>query len=140
MKTPISPASEAPRARAERPGRPSVLSLASFRSFASLPSLPSLRSLGDGVVSLLTLPLTRVVMIFVVGFVAGMVWQSSNVRGTIAGWSPYLEWLGPPAANASYDRIRADLVAARQNLDRLGSDLSRLEAQGANVPRRRTDR
>jgi hypothetical protein len=48
--------------------------------------------------------------------------------------------LAPPAASASYDRVRADLVAARQSLEKLGNDISRLEAQGANVPRRRADR
>jgi hypothetical protein len=91
---------------------------------------------------LLSFPYARVVMIFVVGFAAGVGWHSygSAVRTTIASWSPYLGWLAPPAASASYERIRADLVAARQSLDKLGSDISRLEAQGANVPRRRADR
>jgi len=91
---------------------------------------------------LLSFPYARVAMIFVVGFAAGVVWQSygSGVRTTIAGWSPYLGWLAPPAASASYQRMRADLVAARQSLDKLGNDISRLEAQGANVPRRRADR
>jgi hypothetical protein len=92
--------------------------------------------------NLLSLPYARVVMIFAVGFAAGIVWQSYGraVRTTIASWSPHLGWLAPPAASASYDRIRADLVTARQSLDKLGNDISRLEAQGANVPRRRADR
>ena len=91
---------------------------------------------------LLSFAFARVLMIFVVGFAAGVVWQSygSAVRTAIASSSPYLGWLAPPAASASYDRIRADLVAARQSLDKLGNDISRLEAQGANVPRRRADR
>jgi len=91
---------------------------------------------------LLSFPYARVAMIFVVGFAAGAVWQSygSGVRATIAGWSPYLGWLAPPAASASYQRMRADLVAARQSLDKLGNDISRLEAQGGNVQRRRADR
>jgi hypothetical protein len=54
-------------------------------------------------------------------------------------WHSY-GWLAPRAASASYDRIRADLVATRQSLDKLGNDISRLEAQGANMPRRRADR
>jgi hypothetical protein len=111
---------------------------------------PSLRSLVLNVISrvllwfdkLLSFSYARVVMICVVSFVAGVVWQSYSgaVRTTIASWSPYLGWLAPPAATASYDRIRADLVAARQSLEKLGNDISRLEAQGANVPRRRADR
>jgi hypothetical protein len=76
---------------------------------------------------LLPFPYARVVMIFVVGFAAGVVWHSYG-------------WLAPRAASASYDRIRADLVATRQSLDKLGNDISRLEAQGANMPRRRADR
>ena len=95
---------------------------------------------------LLSFRYARVLMIFVVGFAAGVVWQSygSAARTTIAGWSPYLGWLAPSGASASYNRIRADLAAARQNLrqslDKLDNDISRLEAQGANVPRRRADR
>jgi hypothetical protein len=82
----------------------------------------------------------RIVMICVVSFAAGVVWQSYSgaARATIASWSPYLGWLGPPAT--SYDRIRADLVAARQSLEKLGNDISRLESQSPNVPRRRADR
>jgi len=81
-------------------------------------------------------------MIFVVGFVAGIAWQSYGgaMRKTIAGWSTHLAWLAPPAASASYDRMRADLVAARQSLDKLSSDISRLEAQSGDVPRRRAAR
>ena len=88
---------------------------------------------------LLSLPYARVVMIFVVGFAAGVVWHSYG--SALRSWSPYLGWLAPPAAaSASYDRIRADLVAARQSLDKLSNDISRLEVQGANVPRRKADR
>jgi hypothetical protein len=111
---------------------------------------PSLRALVQNLIvrarlwldRLLSFPYARVVMIFVVGFAAGIVWQSygSAARTTVASWSPLLGWLAPPAASASYERIRADFAAARQSLDKLGSDISRLEAQGANVPRRRVDR
>ena len=76
---------------------------------------------------LLSFPYARVVMIFVAGFAAGVVWHSYG-------------WLAPRAASASYDRIRADLVAARQSLDKLGNDISRLEAQSVDVPRRRAAR
>jgi hypothetical protein len=111
---------------------------------------PSLRALVQNLIvrarlwldKLLSFPYVRVAMIFVVGFAAGVVWQSygSAARKAVASWTPYLGWLAPPAASASYDRIRADLVAARQSLDKLGNDVSRLEAQGANMPRRRADR
>jgi hypothetical protein len=111
---------------------------------------PSLRALIQNLITrvrlwlgkLVSFPFVRVLVIFVVGFAAGVVWQSYGgpVRKTIASWSPYLGWLAPPSASASYERIRADLVAARQSLDRLGTDISRLEAQSADVPRRRTAR
>ena len=87
-------------------------------------------------------PYARVVLIFVVGFIVGIAWHSYSgpMRRTIAGWSTYLAWVGPPAASASYDRMRADLVTARQGLDKLGSDLNRLEAQSADGARRRPAR
>jgi hypothetical protein len=124
----------------------------SAKGRAARSNKPSLRALVQNLIlkvrlwidKLLSFPYARVVMIFVVGFAAGVVWQSygSAVRATIASSSPYLSWLAPPAV--SYDRIRADLAATRQSLrqslDKLGNDISRLEAQGANVPRRRADR
>jgi len=122
----------------------------SAKSRAARSNKPPLRALVQNLIvkvrlwldKLLSFPYARVVMIFVVGFAAGVVWQSygSAVRTAIASSSPYLGWLAPRAASASYDRIRADLVAARQSLDKLGNDISRLEAQSANVPRRRADR
>src|SRR5260370_38659848 len=70
---------------------------------------------------LLSFPYARVVMIFVAGFAAGGVWDSSG-------------WLAPRAGSAAYDRIRAGLAAARPSLDQLGNDISKLEAPGANRP------
>jgi hypothetical protein len=122
----------------------------SVKGRAARSNKPSLRALVQNLIvrarlwldKLLSFPYARVVMIFVVGFAAGIAWQSygSAARTTIASWSPLLGWLAPPAASASYERIRADFVTARQSLDKLGNDISRLEAQGANVPRRRVDR
>jgi len=94
---------------------------------------------------LLSFAFARVLMIFVVGFAAGMAWQSygGEVRKTIAGWSPHLSWLAPQAASASSERIRTmslALATARQSLDKVASEMNRLEAQGASVPRRRADR
>ena len=121
----------------------------SAKGRAARSNKPSLRALVQNLIvrarlwldKLLSFSYARVVMIFVVGFAAGVVWQSysSAVRTTIAR-APYLGWLAPSAASASYDRIRADFAAARQSLDKLGNDISRLEAQGASVPRRRADR
>src|SRR5215475_9676225 len=53
----------------------------------------------------------RVLVIFFVGFAAGIVWQSySNAgRKVIAGWSPHLAWLAPAATAGSTapDRFKA---------------------------------
>jgi hypothetical protein len=127
---------------------PTSSAFASSKGRAEQLNKPSVRSLVQNLIGrvrlwrdkLLSLPHARVVMIFVAGFAVGVICQSYGgaVRTTIASWSPYLGWLAPQSA--SYDRIRADLAAARQSLDRLGSDINRLEAQGANVPRRRADR
>jgi hypothetical protein len=128
---PTSSASESSKGRAERSNKPSLHSL--VQSF--------IRRVRLWLDKLLSLPYARVVMICVVSFAAGVVWQSYSgaVRTTIANWSPYLGWLAPPAASASYERIRADLVAARHSLEKLSNDFSRLEARDANVPRRRAD-
>jgi hypothetical protein len=129
---PTSLASELSKGRTERSNK------LSLRSLVQIP----IRRVRLWLDKLRSFRYTRVVMICVVSFAAGVVWQSYGgaVRTTIASWSPYLGWLAPSAAGASYDRIRADLLAARQSLEKLGNDISRLEAQGANVPRRRADR
>jgi hypothetical protein len=92
-----------------------------------------------------TFPFARVLMIFVVGFAAGIAWQSygSEVRKTIANWSPHLSWLAPPVASASSERIRAislALATARQNIDKVANEINRLPAQEAEAPRRRNSR
>jgi hypothetical protein len=111
---------------------------------------PSLRTLVQNLIAKVRLwlgkfvsfPFVRVLMIFVVGFAAGMAWQSYGgaARKAIAGWSPHLSWLAP---STSSDRIRAmslALAAARQNLDKVANEMSRLEVQGVDVPRRRAAR
>jgi hypothetical protein len=70
-----------------------------------------------------------VLMIFVIGFGAGIAWQS---YGGAAGKS-----------GTSAERLKAmslALSAARKNLDKLANDLSRLEAQGLDAPQRRSAR
>jgi hypothetical protein len=127
---PTSSTSESSRGRAERSDKASLRSLVQNL-------ITRLRLWLDKVLSF---RYARIVMICVVSFAAGAVWQSYSgaARAAIASWSPYLGWFAPPAT--SYDRVRADLVAARQSLEKLGNDISRLEAQGANVSRRRADR
>jgi hypothetical protein len=88
-----------------------------------------------------------VLMIFVVGFAAGLAWQSyaGPARKAIAGWSPRLSWLAPAAApgGTSRERIKAMSLAvgaARQNLDKLATEINKLPAQDGNAPRRRATR
>jgi hypothetical protein len=75
----------------------------------------------------------RVLMIFVMGFAAGLAWQSYGgaARKAIAGWSPHLAWLAPPAAPAgpSAERLKATsqaLAATRQSIDRLATEINKL--------------
>jgi hypothetical protein len=78
----------------------------------------------------------RVLISFAVGLAVGVAWQSygSEVRKTIANWSPHLAWLAPPAAPAgtSAERLKATslaLTAARQSFDKLTTEISKLQAQ-----------
>jgi len=96
---------------------------------------------------LVGLPVVRVLIIFVVGFAAGIAWQSYGVaaRQAIAGWSPHLAWLAPATApgNISAERLKAmsrDLASARQSLDRLSTEISKVQAQESEAPRRRAAR
>lgn len=88
----------------------------------------------------------RALVIFFVGFAAGMAWQSYGgaERAAIAGWSPHLAWLAPAGApaGASSDRYKAmslALATARQSLDKLGTEMSKAQAQaqGSDAPRRK---
>ena len=86
----------------------------------------------------------RYLIAFFIGVAATLAWQSygSAARKAVAGWSPHLGWLAPAAAPAdtSRERLKATslaLVAARQSLDKLASELSKLQAQGtADKPSR----
>jgi hypothetical protein len=86
----------------------------------------------------------RVLMIFVVGFAAGIAWQSygSAARKTIASWSPHLAWVAPAAAtgSASADRLKATslaLAAVRQSFDKLSAEISKLQSEDGAPQRRR---
>src|SRR5713101_10006159 len=100
-----------------------------------------------GLGKLVSFAFARVLMIFFIGFAAGIAWQSYGgaARKTIASWSPHLGWLAPAAApgGTSPERLKATtlaLAAARQSLDKLANEISKLEAQGGDVPRRRAAR
>jgi hypothetical protein len=130
--SPTSSGSESSKARA---GRSNKLSLRALRQNMMV----RMRSWLD---TLLSLPYARVVMIFVMGFAAGVVWHSYSgaTRKAIATWSSHLTWLAPTASSERIRTISLALVAARQNLDRAVNEMNRLEAQGANEPRRRSTR
>ncbi len=78
----------------------------------------------------------RVWLILLIGFAAGLTWQwySGPARRAIAGWSPRLAWMAPAAvpAGPSAERLRATsqaLAAARQSIDRLNAEISKLQSQ-----------
>jgi hypothetical protein len=94
---------------------------------------------------LVSFPFARVLMIFVVGFAAGIACHSYGgaARKTIASWSSHLSWLAPAPGGASPERLKATtvaLAAARQSLDKLANEISKLDAQSGDVPRRRAGR
>src|SRR5215831_9839018 len=127
-----SAVSDLSRGRTERSSKPSLRTL-----IRNLTASVRLR-LGW----LVSFAFARVLMLFVVGYAAGVAWQSYGgaARQAIAGWSPRLGWLAPPAASASSERLRVmslALAAARQNLDKVAMEMSRLPAQDGDAARRR---
>ncbi len=96
---------------------------------------------------LVSFAFARVLMIFLVGFAAGLAWQSYGdaARKAIAGWSPRLGWLAPATApgGTSPERLKAmslALATARQSLDKLATEISKVQAQDRDAPRRRATR
>jgi hypothetical protein len=87
----------------------------------------------------------RVLVIFVVGFAAGMAWQSygGGVRKAFAGWSPRLAWVAPasaPVSSGSAERLKATslaLTAVRQSVDKLSAEISKLQPEDGAPQRRR---
>ena len=84
---------------------------------------------------LVSFAFARVLMIFFVGFAAGIAWQSyvGAARKAIASWSPHLAWVAPTAARGgpSPEQLKATsvaLAAARQSIDKLSSELRKLTA------------
>jgi hypothetical protein len=93
---------------------------------------------------LVSFAFTRVLFIFVIGFAAGMAWQSYGgaARKAVASWSPRLAWVAPAAAPASSsaDRLKATslaLTAVRQSVDKLSTELSKLQPEDGTPQRRR---
>jgi hypothetical protein len=88
----------------------------------------------------------RVLVIFLIGFAAGIAWSDGGAaRKAVAGWSPYLAWLAPASApgGTSADRFKAMSVAlasARQSLDKLSTEMSKVQTQDGDAPRRRASR
>jgi hypothetical protein len=85
----------------------------------------------------------RILLIFLIGFAAGLLWQSYSgaARRAVAGWSPRLAWVAPAAgpAGPSAERLRATsqaLAAARQSIDRLTAEINRLQSQQGSADRR----
>lgn len=80
---------------------------------------------------------TRALLMLLIGFVAGMAWMSYGygVRTAVAGWSRHLAWIAPAApAGSSRDRIRATsqaLAAVRQSVDKLATEVDRLQEPAA---------
>jgi hypothetical protein len=70
-----------------------------------------------------------VLMIFVIGFAAGIAWES---YGGAAGKSG--------RASERFKAMSLALSAARQDLDKLANEMRRLEAQGVDGPQRRSAR
>jgi hypothetical protein len=125
---PISAGSEFSRGRAQRPNKPSLGALVRNQIGKARWRLGKLVSISY----------VRVLMIVVVSFAAGVAWGSYGdpARKAVASWSPHLSWLAP---TPSSERIRAmslALAAARQNLNKVANEMSRLEAQSVDAPRR----
>ena len=93
---------------------------------------------------LVSFAFARVLLIFAVGFAAGVAWQpyGGAVRKAVASWSPRLAWVAPaPApANNSGDRLKATsvaLTAVRQSVDKLSAEISKLQPEDGAPQRRR---
>jgi hypothetical protein len=95
------------------------------------------RGIGKGLGMLVpSMAFARYLIAFGVGIGATLAWQAygGTARSAVAGWSPRLAWLAPPAAShsVSADRIKATsqaLAAVHQSVDKLATEVSRLETQ-----------
>ena len=92
------------------------------------------------------LAFARYLIAIFIGATGTLAWQSYGgaAREAIARWSPQLGWLAPPAApvaqtasaasaGASPDQLKATslaLAAVRQSVDKLATEISKLQVQG----------
>jgi hypothetical protein len=116
--------------------RPATESSNRPRVLAAIGSLITKARLSLG--KLVSFIFSRVLIIFLVGFAAGIAWQSygGNARKAVAGWSPRLAWVAPAATPASTstsrERVRATsvaLTAVRQSLEKLATEVDKLQDQ-----------
>jgi hypothetical protein len=99
------------------------------------------RGIGRGLRMLVpSMAFVRYLIAFGVGIAATLTWQAygSTARTAVAGWSPRLAWLAPPAASrgVSADRIKATsqaLAAVHQSVDKLATEVSKLETQAGTA-------
>jgi adenylosuccinate lyase len=96
----------------------------------------------SSLVKFVSLIFSRVLLIFVIGFAAGMAWQvyGGGIRKAVAGWSPRLAWVAPAAtpADSPRDRLKATSVAlagVRQSVEKLATEVDKLQDQGAGEQR-----
>jgi hypothetical protein len=88
---------------------------------------------------LVTSTFVRYLLAISIGVAGTLAWQSYGgpARKTVASWSPRLAWLAPEptAADASATRLKAAslaLTAVRQSVDKLATEMGKLEAQGGS--------
>jgi hypothetical protein len=93
---------------------------------------------------LVSFAFARILTIFLVGFAAGIAWQShgDGVRKVVAGWSPRLAWVAPTTASpgGAAERLKATSLAlgsVRQSVDKLASEISKLQEDDGAARRRR---
>ncbi len=93
---------------------------------------------------LVSSPRVRVLVVFVLGFAAGLGWHpyGDGIRRSIAGWSPHLAWVAPSSGSAA-ERLRAASVAlanVRQSVDKLSTEIGRLQTTTEDDTSRRRRR
>jgi hypothetical protein len=120
----------APAARAARRSSSSLLSRLGtgiktfFRKLVSWP------------IMLVSSNFMRYLLAFMLGAAALLGWQTwgNTARRTVASWSPRLAFVAPASARGiTPDQMQATsraLAAVHQSVDKLSSEISRMEAQG----------
>jgi hypothetical protein len=118
--------------RAETTGPSAVESTSSSR-----PRFNLVARTRSGLRKLASAAFPRYLMAFLVGIGATLAWQAyaGPARKTIAGWSPRLAFLAPPAPGVSSDQIKATslaIAAVHQSVDKLATEVGKLETQAGS--------